>query len=778
MDSGVTGNKNGNTTVPPSGDSRNVTNNTLVIEGTGGVWGDACGGLTYGDGDVIKNTLIVKGSVGHYAVGGYATGDGAVTGNSVDVSGNVGSYAIGGYAKGNGDATGNTIDVSGAVQGYVSGGYAQGNGNVSHNSASVSGVVDLYTLGGYAEGNGDVTGNSVDISGVVHKYIVGGFSGGNGDVAHNDVTISGVVDEYAFGGGSSNSSSTGTVSNNLIIVTSGGIVKGGVKGGISGGLGGVTGNTVAISGTVTGKVAGGEISNLASMANVDGNTVILEAGGIVNGSLFGGYNWGTGNVTGNTVSISGTVQNVYGGFGSGGDVSNNTVTVNQGAAITGGIYGGTTSGAGIASGNTLNVNRFRGSVGEINDFQKYNFLLPLGLYASDTLLTITGGTPTDLTGSDIAVSNNFSAGAFSNPGDTITLISQAGGSFTTSFSGMGYGGLSEVYSLNMHANSGSLVLEASGVGVNPQTKALAQGLISEIITLNRAIDLLTGAGVDQAKAALKKRGGGPALFASVSYADTRTKTGSHIDSDGWAGLAGIAWKEDASDDTGFLASLFLEGGHGNYSAYNSFSSQSSVKSSGDTDYAGIGIMGHYRFANRVRLEASARFGHVESDYTAKGYAGGLRPTFDLDGNYYGAHVGAGYDLDLTDRVNLDLVARYLWTLREGETVTVLGERVRFDDIHSHRVRAGGRFTYEHSPVFLPFAGFYGEYEFDGESGARNKTADVRHRPLKIRGATGIAEVGFSITPEAVPNINVDFSLQGHAGRREGVVGNCAFVWNF
>lgn len=745
--------------VPLAGDPRDVTNNKVIIETSGtvipGYPGGVYGGYTKGSGNVTGNEVVVRngGYVGGYAYGGYSLGGGATAGNTlvIEDGGGVDAYAYGGFSSGGsgpgGDVTGNTVIVAnGAAAGVAYGGFNAGyasTGNVTGNTVVVNGYVIVEAIGGVSQGQGNVTGNTVDVNGRVTSAM-GGVAHRDGDVSGNAVSIGGAVSE--------------------------------ALGGYSLGNGNVTGNTVDVSGSAdyaTGGFTHGD-------GNVTGNAVTI--GGTVL-EAYGGYSVGSGNVSGNTVDIVGTVDsNVYGGYivqsSSAADVAGNTVNLHQGASITGGIYGGITYGTGIASGNTLGVRQFRGSVGEVNAFQNYNFELPPGLYAGDTLITVTGGTPTDLNGSTIAVSNYFSPGAFSNSGDTITLISQANGSFTTDFPGTAYGGLSQIYSLDLHANSGALVLEATKVAVNPQTKALAQGIISEVLTLNRASDLLTGAGLEQAEASLKKQGGGMAAFASTSYADTRTKTGSHIDADGWAGLTGLAWKEHTSTDTGLLAGLFIENGHGKFSAYNDFSGQSSVSSSGDTDYVGAGVMGHYRFVNRIRLEASARFGHVESDYTAGGYAGGLRPKYDLEGMYHGAHVGAGYDRDLTDTINLDLVARYLWTHREGETVKILDEEVRFDNIDSHRIRAGGRLTYEPAPALSPFIGLYGEYEFDGEAGAHNKAANVRHEPLKIKGTTCIGEIGVSNAPEAIANLSVDLSLQGHAGRRDGVVGNFALSWKF
>ena len=89
--------------------------------------------------------------------------------------------------------------------------------------------------------------------------------------------------------------------------------------------------------------------------NVSNNTVTVS-GGYVDNSVFGGRS-GSGDVTGNTVTVSGgeIERNVFGGRSESGNVTGNTVTV-SGGEIDGRIYGGWSySGSGNATGNTVTV---------------------------------------------------------------------------------------------------------------------------------------------------------------------------------------------------------------------------------------------------------------------------------------------------------------------------------------------------------------------------------------------------------------------------------------
>ena len=838
---GNTGGTNTNCTgpnVPSSSDTRNIIDNQVIIQNGGSISGNAYGGYTRGNGQVSGNKAFINGTVTGNVYGGNidGAGSGTVTGNSViiDSGGTANGDVYGGATRGSGTVTGNSVTINnggtadrhvyggsssygevnnnlvnigetGTIKGNVYGGAATGvtstknainnaviisghvtgvvigatnagAGDVINNTVSVSGTVEGRVTGGQIIGNGAVTGNTVHIG---ETAFVGGYvSGGNGyggTVSGNIADISGTVKGNAYGGYTSSSRSTGTITGNTVTVNSTGSIGGSAYGGYTTGAGNVIGNVITIAGMVTGNVYGGYT---AGAGTITGNTVTVNSTGSIGGSAYGGYTTGAGDVIGNIITIAGMVTgNVYGGYTAGaGLTAGNTVNLLQGATIAGGVYGGNTTG----SGNILNIQRFRGNLAEINHFDHYNFDLPDNLVAGNTLITITGDTSTDLTGSRITLSKNISPTAFHQSGDEIILISKAHGPFSSDPLDNIQGGLSKLYTLSLNSDSGALLIRAEAVETNPQTKVLAYGIISEILSLNRAADLISNTGLKQAEtAALMHSAAGPALFGSLSYANTRTKTGSHIDADGWAGLLGLSWKPDrAMDDSGWLAGVFIEGGQGNYSTFNAFGSQNPVTTSGDTDYIGGGIAAHYRFQNRIKLEGAARFGRVKSDFEAKGYAGALRPRFNLDSNYYGAHVGISHDRDLREKLNLDLSAKYLWTRREGETARIVGERVRFDDINSHRIRLGGRLTYEGTARIKTFAGIYGEYEFDGKSTSRNLTASIDHYPLRIRGGTAIGELGMRFSPDAYRRVHIDVALYGHAGRRDGIIGNLSLRWNF
>lgn len=118
---------------------------------------------------------------------------------------------------------------------------------------------------------------------------------------------------------------------------------------------GRNGNTVTVndtSNTIAPAFVFGGYNNSGAST---GNTVTLNSGAMVENGVFGGITAGGGNATGNTVTLrSGSAAvNLYGGWVEGaGSASGNTVIVHTGAVVDGSVYGGLlSSSSGVTADN-------------------------------------------------------------------------------------------------------------------------------------------------------------------------------------------------------------------------------------------------------------------------------------------------------------------------------------------------------------------------------------------------------------------------------------------
>jgi outer membrane autotransporter protein len=263
-------------------------------------------------------------------------------------------------------------------------------------------------------------------------------------------------------------------------------------------------------------------------------------------------------------------------------------------------------------------------------------------------------------------------------------------------------------------------------------------------------------------------------FFSVSAANIRYDSGSHVDVHSFAASVGASYGIDLNPGRVTLG-LFLEFGYGDYDAYNSFPGVGVVLGSGHTSYVGGGLLARYDFAQSASgnfyAELTARFGQVQNDYSSDDLLpANQRVTYDSATPYFGLHFGLGYKWNVSPAGVLHVYGKYLWNHINGDDVILSsGDRVNFSAVNSHRLQVGVRYTHAVNEYFSPYVGVGFEYEFDGR--AKATTFGLPIEAPSLRGATGMGEIGFKFTPKPQSPFSVDFGVKGYVGKRRGVSGN-------
>lgn len=454
-----------------SGDA--LSNSVLIL---GGQAGTVRGGQSE-SGNVSHNAVSITGTVlattsVREVVGGWidnARTDKSATGNTVTI--NVGADVIGsvfggyilagaGAVGGVGDEKGNQVTVnSGTISGNVAGGWTTGSGAAVNNTLTVvGGVINNDIFGGYSEG-GTASSNHVILNGgTISGEVHGGATSGNGAIENNDVTLAGAtVKNNIVGGVSAN----GNANNNSVTVSSGSVVAEeetkqlAVVGGRAFSAGEANSNTVIINGGQVEIVRGGQ----SKTGNVSDNTVTISGTSDAPtkvGEIVGGWVDDSGNGTetakrakGNAVTINEGAEvagNVYGAIvkkGTGA-AANNTVTVN-GGMITGGIDGGL-SGEGNASYNQVNISggTVNGDIhgGDANETSDHNKIVitggKIGGKVIGGVLSVASATDNSVSIENATIDGNVYGGVTSNGSATNNLITLTGGN--VKISGTIYGG--------------------------------------------------------------------------------------------------------------------------------------------------------------------------------------------------------------------------------------------------------------------------------------------------------------------------------------------------
>jgi outer membrane autotransporter protein len=329
----------------------------------------------------------------------------------------------------------------------------------------------------------------------------------------------------------------------------------------------------------------------------------------------------------------------------------------------------------------------------------------------------------------------------------------------------------------------SLVARVSAGRATERSKALSEGWIGGLSLSLLGSDLIADRGANAAATATGIAGAySMAGFGAVSGGSLRYDTGSHVDMNSLSLMVGLAFRADLSPGR-LVLGAFFEYGNGSYDTHNSFSSAASVDGDGDAYYIGGGALGRLDFTNsgpgHFYAEASIRAGGVHNEYNSSDLRGvsGLSTEYDSSSAYYGFHLGSGYVVSLESGVSIDFYGKYFFTRQEGDSVTLsTGERVRFKDADSSRLRLGGRLAYAVNERFSPYVGLAWEREFDGAAAATTNGLSIKAPSL--RGNTGVGELGLTFKPSAGSPWSFDLSVQGYVGKREGVTGNLMVKFEF
>ncbi|SHN57181.1 autotransporter outer membrane beta-barrel domain-containing protein [Desulfovibrio litoralis] len=792
-----------------AGNTINITDGTIV--------GHVLGGISENNA-VYNNTVRVSGATIQSSVYGGYSENSAVYNNSVIISqtSQIDNYVFGGWSKNN-FVYNNHVSISGGtIEKNVYGGHSLYNNAYNNNVTISGGEIKGYVRGGSSY-DGDTYSNNVNISGGTVKNVYGGRST-KGDAYSNKVNISGTtsnITEAVYGGWSE----SGSAYDNTINISGGTIVT--VFGGYADmGTGAVYNNNVFMSGgTVVGTLSGGGNEN----GNAYNNSVFMS-GGTVDQDVRGGYSEDNGSAYNNRVFISGGTANtfVYGGISLAGDAYNNSVNIsggNIGNKIRGGysgsgnatgnsvtlsgnptfhntntdISGGLAPSGDAFSGNTLTVlNPIASSVNKIKNFASYHFLLPNTAGSATPMLI---ANEINLEGSVSGVTHTAtvdrlgiaSGGSLPRVGDRFELLRA-----TTTMNGTyienqlaAIKGISLLYNMTVNQVGNSLFATVNSKEVHPQTKALSEGRISGLAFLNQGYDLIIGKGIYNMVETLNNQDS-LVPFAIMSGGTSRYDTGSYSDIDGFSLMTGLGWNAPIAENNLLLAAFF-ETGQGNYNSHNSFNNAQSINGSGDTNYYGAGVLARYSFTegslSGVYSEASFRFGRSNTDFSSNDFQSAIGQTsvsYDSSSPYYGAHAGLGYIWNLSEKINLDLYTKYLWTHQNSDSLTVAGDPFHFDSADSHRWRNGARLNYtvttESGTSFTPYIGAAYDYEFDGKANAT--VYGERMNAPELTGGTGIGELGINFKPIVNSGFNIDLGIQGYTGEREGISGNLQIKFEF
>ena len=667
-----------------------------------------------------------------------------------------------------------------------------GNGTpITINGGTING--DVYGVGNenYTD---DVSGGNVTISGNATisgddgiAYVYGG-STTNGNAEYNTVNISDNVtingsSEIAsvYGGYSENGNAeynTVNISDNVTINSSLGIasVNGGsaVNGNAEYNTVNISGGTIGAKGVNNGIVGGNAINGSANnnIVNIRGGTIGVASGPTF---IYGGYATDSANsANNNIVNISGgsVSGKVYGGFSYHDSANDNEIIISGSANITNANLHGSNKSNSNNTGNTLTIDGWSDSTHSVQNFNDIAFK-NINWNDEEPVLTITAGNAGDLANTTIDTIH-IAGGSNINVGDKMTLIDsnidltnevigEINKNFTAGVAREGLGSTS--------VKNGNVTFNVNSIKLSSQAVSAAQTRAASAAFVNQGTDLIS----DSLDTISRDDNYGVKTFAAVHGNRSKYDVADDIKINGWSTIVGVGNADKFDNGSELSWGVFYENGSGNYRTYNSFNNEF-FRGDGSMVYNGGGIAARYENKNGVYTEGSLRAGMLknELDNAMRDVNGSYG--YETESAYYGAHIGVGKIISLSDSSDLDIYGKFFHTYTEGDSVTIADDKFDFDSITSDRLRVGARITSNKENKFSTYYGLAYEYEFNGDADmtAQGLRADTQ----SLQGSSVMAEVGFNYQPTPDSPWSFDLNMRGYAGERQGGSFNVQATYTF
>ncbi len=759
-------------------DDNSVVNSKVEISG-GEVVSDITGGYLWGNGKVSENKVIISGGeIKGLVIGGNANGnDVYVTDNEVSISGGVIYYNIsGGDSLGN--VKNNKVIISGGAEilgDNVFGGYGE---NAARNEIKIIGGKIQSNLYG-ADCEEEANENIINIYGgeISNKDGIYSISGARANIANNNAVFiyGGNINSetYKIFGGDAVQSAV----NNKVVLDSNSKITVKIISAGNSTLGEIKNNYVEVSNGIVNAnyITGGD------GADVQDNVVKIF-NGTINSRIFGGY--GDDKALNNKVYLyGGTItEAVYGGgidpASSSKEVNNNSIYLYAGANIEQSSLYGSNKTNKDTNGNTLVINGWSGNTKSVENFNEINFS-NVKWQDGKTVLNITDTHENVLDNVEVNIDNlTLATGTSVQSGDKMTFIQSnlntglalenVNKNEDVSFNQ----GVAKVGSLKMklEGETNNLIGEITGVSLNDQTKLVAKNHAVAAAFINQGTDLIA----DSLDTLSRDGKYGIKTFAAVHGNRSKYDVNSDIKINGWSTIVGVG-SENEHNGGDFSWGVFYENGSGNYRTYNEFNNEF-FRGDGSLVYNGGGVAARYENAHGVYTEGSLRAGMLKSEMTDALSDGNQKYGYKSESEYYGAHIGIGQIIPLSESSDLDVYGKFFHTYTEGDSFNVAGDEFEFDSINSDRLRVGARLTTNKENKFSTYYGLAYEYEFNGDAEMRAAGMDAPTQSLQ--GSSYMAEIGLNYQPTPDSPWSFELNMRGYAGEREGATFNVQATYTF
>lgn len=666
---------------------------------------------------------------------------------------------------------------------------------------------ELQSNNNYGNATLTINGGDIDVSylfGYRVTYPTNGLNLENVTIENNKLTVTGgnFLGNVNLIGADSNSIQGIKLANNSVYIenlnSNSGIRE------IAGAAGRYAENntvTIKSSHITTGYDINGARASLGNGVTNKNSVNIINSTVTVNGDgyITGGYSYGSADSNEITITNSTvTAPAIIGGLADK-DSINNTVKINGTSKITGEVYAGTSYGGNnqqnygnkIILQDTADMSQatLLGSSYAVNDTNIYDNRLIIDGWTSKDVQSIHNFSDIDFNninwvngGTVLNIKENNEVGALANTkinlnsitggskiavGDTMTLIENTNNvdlgikKDNVNISDTFFAGVATEGTGTATVNDdGSIDFTVDTLKANSQIDLVAENRAVAAAFVNQGTDLIS----DSLDTISRDDNYGVKTFAAVHGNRSKYDVNSDIKINGWSTIVGVGNADKFDNGSEFSWGVFYENGSGNYRTYNEFNNEF-FRGDGSLVYNGGGIAARYTNKNGIYTEGSLRAGMLKSDMdNALRDGAGNYYGYESESAYYGAHIGIGKIISLSESSDLDVYGKFFHTYTEGDSFKVANDEFEFDSINSDRLRIGARITSNKENKFSTYYGLAYEYEFNGDA---DMTAQGLKAPTQsLQGSSVMAEVGFNYQPTPTSPWSFDLNMRGYTGERQ------------
>ena len=463
----------------------------------------------------------------------------------------------------------------------------------------------------------------------------------------------------------------------------------------------------------------------------------------------------------------------------------NTLNLFTGAGLNAGtVISANANAYGTNTGNTLNIKNVLGATaGNLVGWQNINIYVPATAAKGDTVLTLAGGNPTDLSGTTIRAGIDGDIDFVA--GDEITLLSNAAGLTTD---GTTYGtltsGVSLIYDglavkkkddnniiLTIPAAPAPDPVEPDPVNpdpqpqpnppqpapapaprprVNPEIKSLLSGQMAAAEMVTEAVEI--GDAVRDAEV-------GENIFGVISGAgigsdDVKSRNAHFV----------AGWKRADKEET---AAAYVQYGRGSYD-----STLAGIDASGNASLVGVG--GYYgrNIGKDAYIDCGLNVGQVWRDYHGSGFSTVIdSASHEKEKSaYVGGFLRVGKSWNIQDGATVGAYMQYSAAHVGGyDSRLSSGEAFSWSDVTRHGLTVGATMEKRLDKKGKIHGDLSITQNLGGTAAASFKNGEVSE---DTKGAFAALSVGWK--QEINDRQNIDLSIRGLAGHRSGVAANVTY----